>query len=227
MRTKMPPLAVLADACILVKDIVSNVLYDLHVAGQIELYWTPEIEAEYIYHRARLRAHGDRRTLMDADLVWSSARIEVIKKYLVKQSTPSGWIEPDTLFALRSQKDFAPLNDLQDKGDIHVAMGAAYLAQNTGRAIILVTDNVRDFAPQTLQSFHVAVMHQGDLLQLLYDRDPHSISQSLLKTARDFQDPEISPEKMLKSIASRHQFWNLELARELARMWAIPSDQAK
>jgi hypothetical protein len=51
----MSPLLVLADANILVKDVVSYVLFDLTKAKLIDLRWTPQIEAEYAKHRARGR----------------------------------------------------------------------------------------------------------------------------------------------------------------------------
>lgn len=41
----MLPLFVLADANILVKDVVSFVLFDLAKAGVMDLRWTPQIEA--------------------------------------------------------------------------------------------------------------------------------------------------------------------------------------
>lgn len=56
MTGSKPALPVLADADILVKDVVSHVLDDLHGVGFIDLRWTEEIEAEYVEHRARLRA---------------------------------------------------------------------------------------------------------------------------------------------------------------------------
>ena len=178
----------MADACILVKDVVSNVFYDLHAAGQIELYWTPGIEAGYIKHRARIRAQDNRRALEDADLIWASTRIDVIKKHLVKQSTPADWEEADALSGTSANKFFAPLHNLPDQDDIHVAIGAAYLARNLGRAVVLVTGNVTDLPPETLKPFNLAVMHQGGLLELIYNRNAKAVSRSILKTSRDFSD---------------------------------------
>ena len=42
----MLPLLVLADATILVKDVVSFVFFDLAKAGALDLRWTPRIELE-------------------------------------------------------------------------------------------------------------------------------------------------------------------------------------
>ena len=65
----MSPLLVLVDANILVKDVVSNVLFDLAAAKLIDLKWTPQIEVEYIRHRARLRAEANGRELAFDDLI--------------------------------------------------------------------------------------------------------------------------------------------------------------
>lgn len=42
----MPPLIVLADANVLVKDVVSFAFFDLAKAGAIDLRWIPQIEVE-------------------------------------------------------------------------------------------------------------------------------------------------------------------------------------
>ena len=157
----------------------------------------------------------------DADLMWASSRLEVIKLHLVRHSTPRAWVETDTVLDLRKQARFMSLNDLPDSDDIHVALGAAYLGSQLGRAVVLVTENLADFPPDLLKHFRVAVLHPGDLLQLLYDRDAEAVSQSILKTSRDFKNPDIPPEKMLNSISGRNQFWNPELAKTLAKKWGV------
>jgi hypothetical protein len=226
-EAKAAALAVLVDANILVKDVVSNVLYDLHSSGQIDLHWTPEIEAEYIRHRARLRAAASMRPIDDCDLEWASARIEVIKNRIVKRSAPPGWVEESTLAGMMEDKVYEALLGLPDKDDVHVALGAAYLAKQLGRAIVLTTENLSDLPADTLRPFKVATMHQGDLLDILHGRDPEALSQSILKTARDFKNPEITPEMMLRSIASKTQFWNPDLAEALEKAWGVESEASQ
>jgi hypothetical protein len=215
------PIPVLADANILVKDVVSNVLYDLHVAGHIQLHWTPEIEAEYIRHRARLRAEGQLRDTSDADLIWAARRIEIIKTNLVKAPAPPGWIEEESVAAMSADARYAALLALPDVDDRHVALAAARLAEGLGRAIVLTTDNLDDLPRDTLLPFSVAVMHQGELLDLLRERDLAALSDSILKTAADFTNPPITPAMMLRSISSRNQFWNPDLAEELGEVWNV------
>ena len=79
----MPPLIVLADANVLVKDVVSFAFFDLAKAGAIDLRWTPQIEVEYAKHRARLRAGANQRESTVEDLVWAQKRLATIKKHLV------------------------------------------------------------------------------------------------------------------------------------------------
>lgn len=221
------PVAVLADACILVKDVVSASLFDLHAAGIIELYWTPEIEAEYIEHRARIRAEQSKRAPTDQDLLWATSRIEAIKLHLVKQSTPPGWVFETTLDALASDPRYTPLQAMKDKDDIHVASAAGYLAQALGRSIVLVSDNLDDLPEELLTPLNVALMHQGDLLEVLHNANPKAVSQSLLKTSADFKNPPIPPEAMIVSIESRNQFCNPELAEKLAKDWGVARVKSK
>ena len=78
----MPPLIVLADANVLVKDVVSYAFFDLDKAGAIDLRWTPQIEVEYVKHRARLRAGANQRESTAEDLVWAQKRLANFKEYL-------------------------------------------------------------------------------------------------------------------------------------------------
>jgi hypothetical protein len=220
MATTRRPYVVLADACVLVKDVVSHCLFDLHAAGLIELYWTPEIEAEYIEHRARLRAASDGLKAGVADLMWASNRIEVVKKYLVKESMPPGWSMEKTLLTLAGQERYAPLQRMSDKDDFHVAAAAGYLADRLGRVVLLVSSNLDDFPQTLLTPMNSVAMHPGTLLDLLYDKEQSTVSASLLKTSSDFQNPPISPASMLLSISGSEQFNNPELARRLAKTWA-------
>lgn len=43
----MPALIVLADANVLVKDVVSYAFFDLAKSALLDLRWTPQIEVEY------------------------------------------------------------------------------------------------------------------------------------------------------------------------------------
>jgi hypothetical protein len=209
-----------------VKDVVSFSLYDLHAAGLIELYWTPEIEAEYIEHRGRLRAKSNNKEPSVGDLMWASSRIETIKQHLVKYSTPPGWILEETLGDLSGRSKYAALQAMSDKDDIHVATAAGYLAEKLGRAVILVSDNVVDLPQKLLSPLRVVLMHQGVLLEFLYAANRAAVSASLLNTAKDFKEPPIPPEKMIWSIESQNQFYNPELARRLAKTWNVPYTQA-
>lgn len=76
----MQQLLVLADANVLVKDVVFFVFYDLAKSQAIDLRWTPQIEAEYVKHRARLRAQAQGRETELQDMVWAAERLKPIKK---------------------------------------------------------------------------------------------------------------------------------------------------
>ncbi len=218
----MPPLVVLADANVLVKDVVSFAFFDLAKAGAIDLRWTPQIEVEYAKHRARLRAQTNQRESTLEDLVWAQKRLASIKKHLVPGFQLPGWDEHgDRLELLRSNKAFAPLLRLPDPDDVHVALAAADWAQTTGRDVVLATDNLKDLPAKVLEPFGVLPLHPGDVLQLVYRMNPERAASSLQKTAAEFKSPAFSLLDMLASIASPRQFDNQELAADLAVRWGL------
>ena len=218
----MPPLIVLADANVLVKDVASFAFFDLARAGAIDLRWTPQIEVEYAKHRARLRAGANQRESTADDLVWAQKRLATIKKHLVPGFQLPGWDDDgDRLELLRSNKALAPLLRLPDPDDVHVALAAADWAQATGRDVVLATDNLKDLPAKVLAPFGVVPLHPGDVLQLVYQMDPEGTASSLQKTAADFKNPAFSLLDMLASIKSPQQFDNQALAAELAVRWEL------
>lgn len=219
----MPPLIVLADANVLVKDVVSNVFYDLARAKVIDLRWTPQIEAEYVKHRARLRAEANGRAVESSDLVWAENRLRPIKRFLVPDFLPPAWDKDgDRLAELESDEAFASLLKLKDPNDVHVALAAADWARSTGQDVVLVTENLKDLPAKLLGPFRVTPLHPGDALELAYIADPERVSESLKETTADFKQPAFLLEDMLRSVLSPQQFANPELAAELANRWRLP-----
>lgn len=221
----MQPLVVLADANVLVKDVVSFTFYDLAKAAVIDLRWTPQIEAEYIKHRARLRAQANERTLETSDLVWAVNRLKPIKRYLVPQYLPPGWDKDgEHLEQLKADTSFASLLALKDPNDVHVALAAADWARSTDQMVLLVTENLKDMPADLLEPFGVTPLHPGDVLELAYLANPEKVSESLKKTAADFKNPAFTLVDMLGSVASPQQFDNRALAKRLALNWGLARD---
>lgn len=218
----MSPLRVLADANILVKDVVSYVLFDLAKARLIDLRWTPQIEAEYAKHRARLRAETNQRELAFDDLIWAQRRLETIKKYLVPNCLPPGWqADGKRLDALRNSSVFTPLLQLPDSDDVHVALSAADWARSSGGSVVLATDNLKDLPGSALLPIDVHPLHPGDVLDLVALLDAEGLSRSLKKTTADFKNPKFTLPDMLASIRSPLQFHNQALAASLASRWGV------
>lgn len=218
----MSPLLVLADANILVKDVVSNVLFDLAAAKLIDLKWTPQIEVEYAQHRARLRAEAIGRELAFDDFIWAQRRLEPIKQHLVPQHLPPGWqADGKRLDVLQKSLFFAPLLKLPDPDDVHVAMAAADWARSARRSVVLATDNLKDLPGADLLPFDVYPLHPGDVLDLVDLMDAAGLSKSLQKTCTDFKNPEFALSDMLASIGSVQQFDNEPLAAKLQACWGL------
>jgi hypothetical protein len=219
------PVQALVDANILVKDVVSYTFFDLCRAGVLDLRWTPEIEAEYAEHRGRLRAQKmePSRAPDASDVVWAKKRMEPIKTHLVPNWLIPGWeVHGNRLEQLWDDPSMRPLLQLPDADDIHVAMAAADWARAaTGRGIVLVTDNLIDLPQAVLEPFGITVLHQGDLLEMLYALDPQAIGQSLLITTEGFQNPKFTRDDMIRSVRSSQQFHNNHLADQLEAQWGL------
>ena len=219
----------MADANVLVKDVVSFVFYDLSHASVIDLRWTPQIEAEYAEHRARLRAEAEGREPDGEDWIWAVRRMDPIKKWLVPDFLPPGWdANGARLATLRRRVSFAPLLSLPDPDDVHVALAAADWARELERDVILATENLSDLPAKVLEPFGVIVLHPGDVLELAYRSAPDAASASLLKTAADFKNPKFEPADLLRSIRHEQQFSNSQLADVLQSRWgSVKPDLAK
>lgn len=212
---------VLADANVLVKDVVSASLFDLNKAGLIDLRWTPEIEAEYITHRARLRAEREGGDTRPEDLQWAAKRIELNKKHLVPNANPPCWVGESTLEILMADPKYAGLQGITDPDDIHVAMAAALMASQSKTTVILATHDLGDLPQSALEPFNVVVLHPGILLEMLYLKSPKAVAASLLITCGDFSEPDITPKDFLRSISGKNQFDNPELAKLLEIEWNL------
>lgn len=216
------PLAVLADANVLVKDVVSYVFFDLNKVGAVDLRWTPAIEVEYIRHRARLRAQAQGRVSSLEDLLWAERRLIPIKTYLVPHHLPPGWdVHGHHLTELRRKAVFTTLLELPDPDDVHVALAAAGWAHASGHHVLLCTDNLKDLPAELLEPFGVTPLHPEDVLQLAYQVNPNRVAASLKKTAADFKNPAFSLMDMLASVRSLQQFDNSQLADQLATRWGL------
>lgn len=196
MAAPPKPALVLADANILVKDVVSASLFDMNKAGLIDLHWTPEIEAEYI----------------------SIARA-------VEPGTTGGPRGLKTSIGRRNGSNAA--SSIPDPGDVHVALAAAFMAEQSKTPVVLATHDLGDFPQSALAPFDVVVLHPGLILDMLYQSHSDEVSATLLDTCRSFSNPEITPKEFLRSISGKNQFDNPELAALLAIDWKLAPSAIK
>ena len=148
--------------------------------------------------------------------------MDPIKKHLVTQYLPPGWQDDGKRFdALRKQSTFAPLLQLPDPDDVHVALAAADWAKSSGTSVVLATDNLKNFPGEVLLPFDINPLHPGDVLDLVALLDADGLSKSLQKTTTDFKNPQFELVVMLVSILSAQQFDNVELATKLQARWGL------
>jgi predicted Zn-dependent protease len=66
--------------------------------------------------------------------------------------------------------------------------------------VILVTDNVKDFAPKQMGSLGVRVMTSGKFLDDAYLAEPDTVERAVRQAVRDLKAPPYSLEELLFSL---------------------------
>ena len=131
----------------------------------------------------------------------------------------NGWQVESTLEAMKTDAQFAVLLSIPDPGDIHVAMAAAFLANSSKRPVILATHNLADLPQKKLNPFNISVLHPGDILDALYQKNPKQVAASLLNTCHGFKSPAFTQSDFLRSLSSSNQFNNPTLAKLIQADW--------
>ena len=79
-----------------------------------------------------------------------------------------------------------------DPGDRHV-VAAAVIA----KAQVIVTSNLRDFSPASLNPWGIVALHPDVFLNRLYEIAPDSMANLVLQQAEDLKNPPLSVDELL------------------------------
>lgn len=85
--------------------------------------------------------------------------------------------------------------ELPDINDRHVVAAAL-----RGRADAIVTENVKDFPPETMNALGLEVIALDDFLQDQFDLGPTAVCEVILEQAADMRNPLTSTDELLASL---------------------------
>lgn len=168
---------VVLDTCVQLKLRLSDVLMDMRAEHLFSAHWTEAIDDEFL--RNLVRVHG-------VDALKAQRRLQAMKARC-----------PEWEVTLTSA-DFEAVPAAVDEKDRHVAAAALALrhaadkdAEEDGAAydVILLTDNVKDFAEKEMPALGVRVLRPGQLLDEAAESSPDAVTRAVMRAASELKRP--------------------------------------
>lgn len=167
--SRLIPYPVVLDSCVIFPMHLRDTLFRAAEIGLYDVYWSQEI------------LNGATRNLVNTGRMKSekAARFEAA----LKEAFPNAMVEvPEDLIQQMTN----------DAGDRHVA-AAAVIA----KAEVIVTSNLRDFPPDSLNPWGVVALHPDVFLNRLYEIAPDLMANVVWQQAEDLKNPPLTVEQLL------------------------------
>jgi hypothetical protein len=189
------------DANALLPPRLSDMLFDLHLAGLFSPRWTEKIEAEFIRNfgpvvfgknKAERRAFAS-KTPDPRHVRAAQRRLECFRSA----------VGPEYELLLYDQPSYiARVPPTVDSGDVHI-VSAALVALDYAQEfeqddkVFIVSSNLKHLAVNDLKALGITVVSPGTFIDLLYAAEPGRVEQALLKSISDLSSPAITKEHLL------------------------------
>lgn len=182
------------DACTLVGALQRDMLLTLAEANLFRIRWSRRVldEMEKALVERALKGADDEERRRKAAYV----RTMMLRAF--PEACVEGFEQLETAF-----------QDLPDKDDAHVV--AAAIRCN---ASVIVTENVRDFPPERLSAFDIMIRTPDAFIADSIDLDPDDGLAAIRKMRARFQNPAMTPEKLIEVTELRGLPLTAELLRE-------------
>lgn len=167
--SRLTPYPVVLDSCVIFPMYLRDTLFRAAEDGLYDVYWSQEI------------LDGATRNLVNTGRMTreKAARFEAA----LKKAFPNAMVEvPEDLIQQMTN----------DAGDRHVA-AAAVIA----KAEVIVTSNLRDFPPESLNPWGIVALHPDVFLNRLYEIAPDLMANLVWQQAEDLKNPPLSVGELL------------------------------
>ncbi|NDZ16934.1 hypothetical protein C7T35_27530 [Variovorax sp. WS11] len=181
---------VVLDACVLLKQRVSDVLMDLRAEQVFSGHWTENIDTEFlrnmqeVYEVSEIRAQNRLRAMKARCPEWEVHMTSAAFSAVPKEVDAKDRHVAAAAIALRHAVDEDIEND---------EPGQTY-------EVILVTDNVKDFARKQMAKLGIRVIRSGAFLDEAYKAEPDAATRAVLQAARDLKKPPYTVEELLHAL---------------------------
>lgn len=181
---------VVFDTCVLLQPRLADVVMDLRAERLFFAHWTDEIGLEF---------------LRNMEQVFGIPADRAVKRLNAMKRRCPEWE------VVLTSSAFAAVPSGVDMKDRHVAAAALALRQAvesdadeeaSSDEVLLVTENVKDFAKRAMKRIGVHVLPPGEFLDEIFMRDPSAAARAVAQAARDLKHPPYSVEELLAAIAA-------------------------
>ena len=182
---------VIYDACVLYPAPLRDLLLELAISELFAAKWIETIHDEWI--RGLLRSRPE-----------LEERLQNTRR-LMNEVVPDSLVE-----------NFEPLIDdlqLPDANDRHVL--AAAIKCN---AQIIVTSNLKDFPPESLEPYGIVAMHPDEFIEHQFGQSPAAVIAAAKRIRARLKNPKMSQKEYLETLASRGLPVTVDLLREFSQL---------
>jgi hypothetical protein len=192
---------VVLDANVLLPPRLSDMLFDLHLAGLFSPRWTQKIEAEFIRNFG-IVVSGKSRTERKpaASKAPDPMHVQAAERRLGCFRSAVG---PDYELLLYDHPVYIAKVPLKvDHGDVHIVSAALVALDYTQQfeqedKVYIVSSNLKHLAVDDVKALGINVVSPGKFIDLLYGAEPRRVEQALLKSLSDLSSPAITRQDLL------------------------------
>ena len=180
---------VLLDACVLLPSRLSDVLFDLMLAGLYFAYWTADVEAEFLRNWPLVH--------LDAPAS-GPKRLKAFQRATRHGHLISGY--DDDFFMSRVPARVHPNDRHLIAAALVVINGLSEEDEPERHKVLVVSDNIRHLAVADTRKLGIDVVKAGTFVDRLFQADPHRTSRAVVKALNDLKQPPYSMKEMLAAL---------------------------
>lgn len=176
---------VVLDTCVQLRLRLSDVLMDMRAENMFSAHWAQNIDDEFL--RNLVKVHGIAQAGAEGRL-WA-----------MKRRCPEWEV-------VMSSADFEAVPEQVDEKDRHVAAAALAIRHSADKDtedenevydVILLTDNVKDFAKKQTKALGVRALRPGQFLDEAYEANPAAVTRAVLQAAKELKKPPYTVAELL------------------------------
>lgn len=180
---------VILDACVLLPSRLSDVLFDLMHAGLYFVYWTGDVEAEFLRNWPQVHPDASKS---------GAKRLKAFQRATSNGHLITGY--DDKVFMSRVPARV-------HKNDRHLIAAAMVMVNGLDEEddpalhkVLIVSDNIRHLAVADTRKIGIEVIKPGAFLDRLYGAAPQKTRQTVAKSLNDLKKPPYSKEELLAAL---------------------------